>query len=417
MKKGSLFWVAARIGFAGLAFGLFGSPWVFAQMGMPGLPKSHGAGEGSCQDAALTCASTATPIFGPDGTLWLTFDVHNRVFVTHSSDLGRSFATPVPITPQTVNLDNGPDARASIAVDHEGRIFVSYAIFRDSKFNGEVFFSRSLDHGRTFSAPYPLVDNTASQRFSTLTVDPQDRIFAAWLDKRGVVAAAKQGKDYVGAALAYSWSTDGGATFSPSQIAHDNTCECCRLGVALTPRGDPAVLFRNVFGGTVRDHAVITFVGASLGPLERVAVDDWKLDGCPHHGPSLAISPAGVYHAAYFTEGDVRHGVFYARSADGGRSFSTPMALGHAAHDLSRPYVAVLGKTVWLVWKEFDGEVVEANVMVSHDDGATWSAAKEVAHTTDASDHPMLVTDGREVYLSWMTKNEGYRLLPLEDKP
>jgi hypothetical protein len=51
--------------------------------------------------------------------------------------------------------------------------------------------------------------------------------------------------------------------------------------------------------------------------------------------------------------------------------------------------------------------------MVSADGGVNWGAAETVAATADASDHPLLVSDGRGVFLSWLTKKEGYRLLPL----
>jgi hypothetical protein len=38
-----------------------------------------------------------------------------------------------------------------------------------------------------------------------------------------------------------------------------------------------------------------------------------------------------------------------------------------------------------------------------------------MAGTADASDHPLLVANGERVFLSWMTRADGYRLLPLED--
>lgn len=404
-------------GVLGLSLALLGAP-ALAQtpppMTMPHLPTSHGAGEGGCRDPALACASTVTPTFAPDGTLWLAFDTSAAVFVVHSDDLGRNFTKPVAITSGPVRLDAGPDARPSIAVDRQGRVYVAYAVFKDDHFNGEVFLSRSLDGGQSFSPPRPLVDNTASQRFQTLTIDPQGGLFAAWLDKRGVAAAAQQGQKYAGAALAYSWSTDGGATFSPSRVAHDNTCECCRMGVAFPKPGQPAILFRNIFDGTVRDHAVITFAESGLpGPLERVSDDEQTANACPHHGPSLAVSPSGAYHAVWFTKGEVRSGLFYARSADGGRSFSTPLALGNPDHNLSRPSVMALAGAVWVAWKDFDGNTATVDVIVSRDDGMTWSAPRMVAKTTDASDHPLLVTDGRRGYLSWMTKADGYRWIPL----
>ena len=385
-----------------------------AKMTMPMLPTSHGAG-GACHEAALACASTVTPVLA-GGTLWLAFDANGQVYVTHSGDMGHSFAKPVAVTHGKVQLDSGPDARTALAVDKAGRVFVAYEIFKDNDFNGEVFFGRSLDHGQSFSAPRPLVDNDASQRFAALAVGPNGNLFAAWLDKRGVVAAEKEGKTYPGAALGYEWSKDGGASFTPSKIAKDNTCECCRLGVAFTAPDRPAVVFRNVFGGTVRDHGIITFVNETTpGPFHRVSVDNWRLNGCPHQGPSLALSGTGTYHVVWSTQGDARKGLFYARSKDGGKSFSTPMPLDVNAHDASRPYVTAVPGQVWLAWKDFDGETATVNVRVSHDDGVTWSAPRVAAKTTDASDHPMLVNDGHRAYLSWMTKVDGYKFLPLED--
>ena len=44
-------------------------------------------------------AFTATPAFGPDGTLWLVRAVADRIVVSRSSDLGRSFSAPVAVTP------------------------------------------------------------------------------------------------------------------------------------------------------------------------------------------------------------------------------------------------------------------------------------------------------------------------------
>ena len=392
--------------------------------GMTGMSVSsmahmkHGTG-GACDAVELKCASTVTPTLAPDGTLWLAFDVNNQVYVSHSPDRGKSFTAPVAITPGKVHLDTGPDARASIVVDGNGRVFVAYAIFKDEKFNAEVFFSRSLDGGKSFSAARPLVgDSTASQRFAALAVAPNGNLFAIWLDKRGVDAAAKAGKDYPGAAVAYSWSKDGGASFSPSRIAHDNSCECCRIAVGFDGPDKPVVVFRNVFPGMIRDHAMLSFKDADTpGSLERVSMDDWHLNGCPHHGPSLVIAKTGTYHVVWFTQGSARKGLFYARSTDKGAHFSQAMALGNSDHDLTRPYVTSVPGMAVIVWKEFDGETSAINMRVSHDDGVTWSKPRLAAKTDDASDHPLLVNDGRTIYLSWMTKNGGYQLTPIKDTP
>jgi hypothetical protein len=178
------------------------------------------------------------------------------------------------------------------------------------------------------------------------------------------------------------------------------------------------VIFRNIFEGGVRDHAVLTFADpATPGDLYRVSDDNWQIAACPHHGPSLSISPAGTYHATWYTAGKNRKGLFYARSLDGGRTFSAPLQIGRTDRSPSRPYVIAGAHGAAMVWKEFDGEKTSINLMTSQDDGASWSKAREIASTSDTSDHPLLVSDGQKTFLSWMTKADGYHFQSIEDEP
>jgi hypothetical protein len=368
-------------------------------------------------DASSQEAFTATPAFGPDGTLWLVRANADRVVVVKSSDLGRSFSAPVAVTPQPMNLDWGPDARARIAVDPKGGVVVTFAIFQDKRFNGRAFSARSSDNGVSFTRPQPLTANTTSQRFENVAIDPDGRVFAAWLDKRNVAPAVAAGRPYPGAALAYAWSDDG-AAFGNTSIALDNTCECCRLAIAFAGPGRPVIAFRNIFEGSIRDHAVVAFKDATTpGPLRRVSIDDWKLEACPHQGPSLAIAPDGSQHVAWFTDGAARKGLFYARADSGDGAFGTPRALSSPDRQPARPYLLANGQALHLVWKEFDGTKALVRWQMSHDSGRTWSAVRTVADTDDASDHPLLVAHAGRTYLSWLTKAQGYRLIPLEDQP
>jgi hypothetical protein len=362
-------------------------------------------------------AFTATPAFAPDGTLWVVRPNVDRIVVQRSTDLGKTFAAPVTVTPEPMNLDWGPDARARIVVDPKGQLVVTFGTFQDKNFNGRAFFARSRDGGASFTSPRPITSDTTSQRFEIAGVDPDGRVFAAWLDKRNVAKARAAGKAYAGAALAYAWE-NGDADFGNTSIALDNTCECCRLGLAFAGAGRPAVVFRNIFPGSVRDHGVITFRNAATpGPVRRVSVDDWKIEACPHHGPSLAIAPDGSYHVAWFTDGAVRKGLFYARADSADAPYFQPRPLSAANRQPSRPYLLANGRALHVVWKEFDGDKVAVRWQVSHDSGRQWSAARTVAETADASDHPLLVADKQRAYLSWLTKNEGYRLIPLGDQP
>jgi len=368
-----------------------------------------------CGEPVLACASVAAPYFTKDGTLYLAFAAGGKVLVALSSDYGRHLTPPVAVTPEPARIDAGADSRPSIVVDARDRIILAWSVLKDRSYNAEAFFSRSTDGGSSFSPPRPLTGDPASQRFPTLVLDRSGAVFAVWTDKR---LAAAHGD----AALAYAWSEDAGASFGPTRIVQSNVCECCRLAAALAGPGRPAVTWRNIFGGTTRDHALMTFPDpaadpATPGPIRRVAEDEWRIDACPHHGPDLSVAADGSYHVAWFTEGSARQGLQYAHSSDGGQSFSAPRSIGNPERQAGRPSLLAAAGRIWLAWKEFDGKESTALVMVSGDGGTTWSEPRTVGHTAEASDRPLLAAGGGHVFLSWLTRAEGYRLLPVEDKP
>jgi hypothetical protein len=410
MRNGGKAMIRSKV-LAALAFAV----WQTAAYGQ--MNHQH-ASEAACEETSLRCASKVTPAFSPDGTLWLAWMAGGQISVASSKDAGASFSTPILITKERLNLDWGPDARPKIVVDGKGGIALAFSIFRDKAFNGQVLTTRSSDGGNSFSELRPITSSNESQRFEALGLDADGSVFAAWLDKRNRFPAQQAGRKYDGAGLFFASSSDSGATYSESRLAQDNTCECCRLGLAFAGPGHPVVVFRNIFHSGVRDHAIVTFEGpATPGEVHRISEDDWQINACPHHGPSLSISAAGTYHVAWYTNGKVRKGLFYARSRDGGQTFSSPTPIGRPDHNPTRPYVIAAPREAAMVWKEFDGEKTTVNLMTSHDDGESWSTPKAIASTADSSDHPLLVSDGRRTYLSWMTKADGYRFQSIEGEP
>ena len=168
----------------------------------------------------------------------------------------------------------------------------------------------------------------------------------------------------------------------------------------------------------MRDHAVITFKDDKTpGPVRRVSVDDWKIEACPHHGPSLAIAPDGSQHVAWFTDGAARKGLFYARADSADAAFGAPRALSSPDRQPARPYLLATARRCISCGRSSTAPRRRCAGRCRHDSGRHWSEARTVADTDDASDHPLLVAHAGRVYLSWLTKAEGYRLIALEDQP
>jgi hypothetical protein len=71
---------------------------------------------------------------------------------------------------------------------------------------------------------------------------------------------------------------------------------------------------------------------------------------------------------------------------------------------------------VWLAWKEFDGADSSVYLKQSDDDGKTWSMPRIVSKTSGYSDHPLLLAQGSEVFLSWLTRSDGYQFIKITNQ-
>jgi BNR/Asp-box repeat protein len=188
-------------------------------------------------------ATWQTPISIPNAPQWGTLDVasNGNLFIG-GGDSGSSFwcirssnAQNPAVTPTfdqitTVNMGGSlwygppvnPDGLAGqifIAVDRSGgptnnNIYM-VATIRPAGFNTgtDVMFARSTDGGATFSAPHRINDDPINHSkyhwFGTLAVAPNGRIDSVWLDSRNAA-------NNTDSQLFYSYSTDGGVTWSPN---------------------------------------------------------------------------------------------------------------------------------------------------------------------------------------------------------
>ena len=389
-------------------------------------PRPHG-GEGTAAPAsqerdtkwreALSKPPLAvTTAFDENGRLWQAHIRDRHLYVSHSDDRGKSFSRPIMVNPEPEHIAGDGENRPKI-VARNRTVYVSYTQALEKPMAGYIRFSRSVDGGNTFSRPVTINDDleVISHRFEAMGVNERGRVFLAWLDKRDLQAAGKQGKKYAGVAVYYAVSDDGGASFRPNIKVADHSCECCRVAMAMDVDGTPVILWRHIFGKNTRDHALLRLDGRSA--LVRASEDGWEIDACPHHGPSLSIADDGVYHLAWYTGAEGRAGLYYRRSRDHGKTFTAPIPFGNRNAQPARPQVLSLGTRVFLAWKEFDGTGTAVRWMRSSDGGATWSAPATVATAAGASDHPLLASDGVRAYLSWYAAKEGHRLIELEAAP
>jgi hypothetical protein len=123
--------------------------------------------------------------------------------------------------------------------------------------------------------------------------------------------------------------------------------------------------------------------------------------------PDIAVDAWGGIHVTWtrggWQDGMLPQGVYYAYSRDGGETWSDPVALAEGAQEASR--VAVMQDQVHVVWRDAspEGSIYHR---WSSDHGATWSRAARVATFEDVQSAVALLTDGVEsLYLLGLSQD------------
>jgi len=349
--------------------------------------------------------------FDAQGALWSVAKQGEHVIIRRSADLGRTWSAPRFVNAAVEPIGADGDARPKLAFGTAGEVYVTWTQPLTKPYTGLIRFARSVDGGKTFSAPVTVHADRQeiTHRFDALAVNSKGQIFVAWVDKRDGEIAKEKREAYAGAAVYFTVSDDKGATFKGDFKLADHTCECCRIALLPTDDGSVVTLWRHVFAPNVRDHALARIhADGSVDGFRRATFDNWAVDACPHHGPSLAADAKGQLHAVWFDLGPEHPGAVYGRLRDGGIDGMRKVGGEGAEH----PDLAIIGDRVAVVWKEFDGQKSQLRAMLSADDGTTWREMT-IGSTAGASDQPRVLAHKGRFYVFWNTRQQPFSVTPL----
>ena len=321
---------------------------------------------------------------------------HSHVAATNllyarSSDGGQSYSAPVRLNTHAGDVWGFSVSKPRIVIGGNGTVHVFYAGNDVNPVNGKpeavAMYARSSDGGRSFSQPQRL--NTMAKTdasdfvhgglthahvFGTLTTDGRGNVYALWIDTRDMAKEGDSGKVFMAV------SRDDGRSFETDrEILPADVCPCCQLTAFAAADGRLYVGSRQV-EGKFRDSVLMVSAdgGRSFSPRQRVTTQRWEIEGCPLKATSVAAAE-GVVLATFFSGGEAKPGAYVARSTDGGRNWSTPLATHPDAVVSDAPVVAVAGKTVHLFWhaKLADG-VRRVFTRASQDLGASYGPIHEL---------------------------------------
>lgn len=286
------------------------------------------------------------------------------LYFSSSNDVGEAWTVPIRVNnvPGEVS-DHGENSPQILFSPDEMSIYAVWNA-RDPKnpTASHVRFARAGAMQTVFGPAVTLDDDPEpnSHGFQGAAVGPDGVIYAAWLDMRDKDAAKTKAYTASAASIYLSRSSDGGKTWTKNVRVGQNVCPCCRVSFAFL--GKEVLLgWRGVEEGDYRDIMVARSQdgGSSWDTPSPVSVDEWRIKGCPHVGPSLVTvsTPKGdrVY-TAWFSEAKGVPGIYLASTADG-RTWSPRKLISEGTSDPTHPVLTALDDRLAVAFQARDAKV------------------------------------------------------------
>ncbi|HTD81844.1 MAG TPA: PKD domain-containing protein [Thermoplasmata archaeon] len=342
-----------------------------------------------------------------EGILYLAFGgwggstTQADVFFTKSMDGGRTWSAPFK-----VNNDIGGaiQTEPSLFIDHNSVIYIAWTDTRNG--NQDVFFSKSADRGLSFSANVRVNDVTANfQTQPDIAVDGTGLIHAVWTDGRNALST--------GPDIYYANSTDGGLSFNPSLRVNNDAVAAEQGEPSIAVASDRSVYAvwtdpRNGARGQDIYFSKSTDLGATWSPNFFLNDDAGNR---AQNAADLAVDSLGTVYVAWADSRDTNTGpdIYATRSSNGGASFAANVRVNDdvgTAYQGS-PSLAVNAGRVHAAWADerTRGSTWRDVYSASSPDGLAWGTNMKVTDdslSNNLQDMTTITADGSgDAYVAW----------------
>jgi len=295
-------------------------------------------------------------------------------------------------TPTNVSNNTDFSMTPQVAADASGK---TYVVWEDdppaNPNNSNILFSWSRDGGMTFSPPKNL-SNTAGISFNPrICVDSKGAINVVWID------ATTGTQD-----IFFSRSTDSGANFSkPTQLSSEAAFSASpQIGVdgagnvSVVWESDSAplgILFRHAADGVMFSTA-INLATNPINPNLTASL-----------APQMAVGVDGSINIVWEDDFNFQSDISFSRSTDQGATFSPTVNLSHNAGNSFGAQIAVdLSGNINVVWMDDTPGNFDILFTRSTDKGATFASVVNVSNSPGDSGSPQVGVDGSgNIFVAW----------------
>lgn len=302
--------------------------------------------------------------------------------IARSTDGGASFGGEV-------NLGNIGGATDNIRIADSGaQVGAVWQSFSANK--SSIAFAKSSDNGTTFSPPIQISNSSRDSAFPQVIM-AGTHVYVAWLDRTAGDVTN----------VFFARSDDGGTTFGrPIAItSHNGTSGIPKIYA----EGKNVYLLWEDNGG--KNFDIFMATSSDSGDTFGTPVDI-STDSGNSGAPQMAVSGGSIY-VVWMDDSLGHYDILFSRSSDGGRTFASPVNVSRANQDSGYPQIAASGQEVYVVWT---GTITDKNYDIyfarSADGGQTFESPLDLSNDPGASGWPQVAYEGN-VYVSWVDNTTG----------
>jgi hypothetical protein len=266
------------------------------------------------------------------------------IFYTESSDGGKTWSTPTDVS-KTPGNSFDPD----IVVEQNGAVDVAWSDTTPGEKIADIYFARSADGGKTWSAPIQVSSTPGQSTHPALAAGEDSSLHLVWCD----TTRGEKNQD-----IFYVASYDGGRKWGKEGAAED---------ISNTP-------------GTSSD-------------------------------PVIAISADGITHVAWLdsTPGEDHPDIYYCHCAS--EHWSKPLNISNSPRRSSHPGIACgAQKKIYLCWSDNSRKENSADIWCAiWDRRGEFGKPLNISDTLGVSSQPAIAASGQSVACVWSDSTKYMR--------
>jgi hypothetical protein len=311
----------------------------------------------------------------------------DEVFYSRSVDGGHTFSTPVLIsTNSQISFDS------FMTIDSAGNLYAVWGSVVIQDGTERLFFSKSTDHGNSFSVPISITPSAQVPDFPALAVDKDGNIVLSYVEFSGNVVR-----------LFETRSADGGATFSsPAQVSTNSQNVEDEPSVAFDSKGGAYIGYNALQAGLNSVFVAVASDGRNFSTTSMIPTS------VNAFAPNITVDRSDNVYMTFYnrfgTNPDFNREVMVSRSCDAGNSFSPPVNVSNNPGQSTFPHIVADSRGVLsMVWED-DTNSDQQNILLarSSDGGLTWETPMNVSADSGFSQEALITTDSSgNLLISW----------------